>query len=217
MAQNLSSVEEESTFLVTYIDSEFAEEGERVIDECFWEEMEKADRVEIFVAYCGYNSLGEINQFVKKGNIKNICLILGMYFFIGFGEAMYKLVMKIHTKWQRMGVGEIRLLDYFPNHGKLYCFYKNDHLFSAIIGSPNLSFLIPADKDIMPTQCEMAELIHKPSSLKLYRKRMEKLRSDRFSRNMTFLERYKNTISAKEIDNDGEVVTKNKITYTKNY
>ena len=210
-------MEEENTFLVTYIDSEFAEEGERVIDECFWEEMEKADRVEIFVAYCGCNSLEEIDQFVKKGSIKNICLILGMYFFIGLQEAMYQLVIKIHTQWQKMGIGEIRLLDYCLNHGKLYCFYKNDHLFSAIIGSPNLSFLIPADKKIKPRQCEMAELIHKPSSLKLYRKRMEKLRSDRFSRNMTFLERYKNVVTTEKTNKKGEIIEQTKITYTKNY
>ncbi|AFN65074.1 hypothetical protein WEN_01385 [Mycoplasma wenyonii str. Massachusetts] len=61
---------EENTFLVTYIDSEFAEEGERAIDECFREEMAKIDRVEMFVAYCGYNSLQEIDRLVKKGNIK---------------------------------------------------------------------------------------------------------------------------------------------------
>lgn len=210
-------VVENNTFLVTYISDEFSEKGERTINECFREEMAKADRVEISVAYCGYNSLKEIDRLVEEGKIKYICLILGMYFFIGLWEKLYRWVIEIHEKWQKAGVGEIRLIDYFPSHGKLYCFYKNDHLFSAIIGSPNLSFLIPADKDIMPRQCEMAELIHKPSSLKLYRKRMEKLRSDRFSRNMTFLERYKNTISAKEIDKDGEVVTKNKITYTKNY
>ncbi|WP_083838605.1 restriction endonuclease PLD domain-containing protein [Mycoplasma wenyonii] len=210
-------VVENNTFLVTYIDSEFAEEGERTIDECFREEIEKADRVKMSVAYFGRDSLQEIERLVKEGKIKYICLILGMYFFIGLQESMYNMVIKMHMQWQEKGVGEIRLLDYYPNHGKLYCFYKNGHIFSAIIGSPNLSFLIPMDKKIKPRQYEMAELIHKPSSLRRYRKRMEKLRSDRFSKNMTFLEQYKSVVTSEKINAKGKIKQKTKITYTKNY
>ncbi|WP_083838591.1 restriction endonuclease PLD domain-containing protein [Mycoplasma wenyonii] len=208
---------EDNTFLVTYISPLFSEKGERTINECFRKEMAKADGVEISVAYCGYNSLKEMDRLVKKGNIKYICLILGMYYFIGLQDTFYKLVMQIHTKWQKKGVGEIRLVDFFKHHDKIYCFYKDGKISSTIIGSPNLSFLIKNNKNRKPRQHELGELIDKPSSLKRHKEYMEKLKSDRFSKNMTFLERYKNVVVKEEVDEKNEIVKKTKITYTKNY
>ncbi|PYC99561.1 hypothetical protein B4U78_016210 [Microbacterium esteraromaticum] len=38
-------------------------------------------------------------------------------------------------------MGEIRVINSFRYHGKLYCFLKNHEVYSTIIGSPNLSFL----------------------------------------------------------------------------
>ncbi|WP_083838601.1 restriction endonuclease PLD domain-containing protein [Mycoplasma wenyonii] len=205
---------EDNTFLVTYSSSEFSEEGERTINECFREEIAKADKVEISVAYCGYNSLKEIDRLVEKGNIKYICVILGMHWFIGLWEDLYLLAIEINEKWRSKGMGEIRLVDYFPHHDKLYCFYKNDHLFSAIIGSPNLSFLITQERKTS-RQYELGELIHKPSSLRRYRRHIAKLKSNNFSKNIVDLEQYKSVVVEEELNRWGKIIQKTKITYTK--
>ncbi|WP_274506158.1 restriction endonuclease PLD domain-containing protein [Mycoplasma wenyonii] len=143
--------------------------------------------------------------------------MLGMYYFIGLQATFYKLVMQIHTKWQKKRVGEIRLVDFFKYHDKLYCFYKDGGIFATIIGSPNLSFLTKNNKKQKPRQHESGELINKPSSLKRHQRHVEKLRSDRFSKNMTFLEGYKNVVVIEEVDKEKRIVKKTKITYTKNY
>ncbi|WP_052304248.1 restriction endonuclease PLD domain-containing protein [Mycoplasma wenyonii] len=195
-------------FLVTDISPLFSEEGEKAINECFREEMAKADRVEISVAFCAGDSLQEVDDSVKKEKIQNICLILGMYYFIGLNPKLHTVVVKMNDEWKKKGIGEKRLVNYFPHHGKLYCFYKNDRLFSAIIGSPNLSFLKK------PRQYEIAQLVHEHSWLMNYQKHIKKLKSYRFSKNVADLEQYK-SIDTKEIIVNGKAKEITKITYTK--
>ncbi len=64
-----------------------------------------------------------------------------MYFIEGMPEASYHLALEINKQWNKLGIGEIRLVCPFKYHGKLYCFGKNDRPISAIIGSANLGVL----------------------------------------------------------------------------
>ncbi|PYC99536.1 hypothetical protein B4U78_016440, partial [Microbacterium esteraromaticum] len=47
----------------------------------------------------------------------------------------------------KSGIGEIRIIHSFRYHGKLYCFLKSNEVNSAMIGSPNLSFLASKEPD----------------------------------------------------------------------
>lgn len=116
-------------------------DGQKTILETFQEKFALSDRIEIAVGYASKASLLELNDLVKKYNIKNICLNIGMYFVEGMPEGMYNTAKKISATWKSEGIGEIRMVKTFKYHGKIYCFYKDGKVFSAIIGSANLGVI----------------------------------------------------------------------------
>ena len=64
-----------------------------------------------------------------------------MYYIEGMPEGSYHTALKLNKKWQDSGIGEVRVVRSFKYHGKVYCFYKDNVPFAAIIGSANLSVL----------------------------------------------------------------------------
>jgi hypothetical protein len=116
-------------------------EGQETIINCFNDQFANSDRVEIAVGYISRPALEELDLLVEKHNILNICLIIGMYFIEGMPEGSYNAALELNKKWVEAGIGEIRIVKAFKYHGKLYCFYKDGHPFSAIIGSANLGVI----------------------------------------------------------------------------
>ncbi len=116
-------------------------EGQKTITECFNEQIANADRVEIAVGYISRAALEELDQLVIKHQIFNICVTIGMYFIEGMPEGSYHAAIDINKKWKDAGIGEIKLVQAFKYHGKLYCFYKEGQPISAIIGSANLGVI----------------------------------------------------------------------------
>ena len=115
-------------------------EQQSIID-CVHEQFQKADQVEIAVGYISKASLIELNDMVKRYNIKKICLNIGMYFVEGMPESSYRVALDINYEWNQKGLGEIRLVKSFKYHGKVYCFYKDRSIFSSIVGSANLGVI----------------------------------------------------------------------------
>lgn len=114
------------------------DDEQTTIIDCFEEQMEIADRVEIAVGYTSNASISELEALVDKYLTKQICLTIGMYFIEGMPESAYHTALKLNQKWRDSGKGEIRVVKSFKYHGKLFCFYKNGKPVSAIIGSANL-------------------------------------------------------------------------------
>ena len=117
------------------------ENGQQSIIDCIHEQFEKADQVELAVGYISKASLIELNDMVERYSIQKICLNIGMYFIEGMPESSYRTALDINAEWNRKGIGEIRLVKSFKYHGKMYCFYKDGTIFSAIIGSANLGVI----------------------------------------------------------------------------
>src|SRR5574344_1714855 len=92
----------------------------------FNEQIQKADKVEIAVGYVSNASLLELDYLVNKHSIKNINLIIGMYFLEGMQEKTYHTALKINKKWQSSKIGEIRIVKAFKYHGKLFYFSNNN-------------------------------------------------------------------------------------------
>lgn len=116
-------------------------EEQTTITDCFIEHLTLSDRVEIAVGYISNAALIELDRLVEEHNIQNICLNIGMYFIEGMPESSYHTAIKLNQKWMNSGIGEIRMVKSFKYHGKLYCFYKDNAPFSAIIGSANLGVI----------------------------------------------------------------------------
>lgn len=114
---------------------------QQTILECFKEQLNEADHIEIAVGYVSRASLEELDELVSEYNINNVCLNIGMYYIEGMPEGSYHTAVKVNKKWTASGIGEIRMIRAFKYHGKIYCFYKNGEPFAAIIGSANLGVL----------------------------------------------------------------------------
>lgn len=114
---------------------------QQTILDCFNEQIAKADRVEIAVGYISRASLFELDKLIAVHNINKICLNIGMYYTEGMPKGLYSSAMHINKKWLASNTGEIRMVKSFKYHGKIYCFYKNNVPFAAIIGSANLGVI----------------------------------------------------------------------------
>ena len=116
-------------------------DNQETIADCIRNQIEKSDRIDIAVGYVSLASLEELDRLVCENKIMQIVLVIGMYYIEGMPEKMYHTAVKINKKWQKLGIGEIRIVRSLKYHGKVYCFYKNNVPFSAVTGSANLGVL----------------------------------------------------------------------------
>lgn len=117
------------------------EESQDTAADCIHDELSSSDAVEIAVGYVSKASLEELDRIVSGHNIRHILLVIGMYYFEGMPEAMYHAAVSLNQKWTDAGIGEIRITRAFKYHGKLYAFYKDQHVKSAVLGSANLGVI----------------------------------------------------------------------------
>ena len=119
------------------------ENGQETVADRFFEEARQADHIEIAAGYISKASLLELDALVESAGIKKIILVIGMYYYDGIAESTYRTALEINKKWMQSGVGEIRITHAFQYHGKIYAFYNNGDVISAIIGSANLGVIKP--------------------------------------------------------------------------
>lgn len=159
------------------------EDNKETVIDCFREQMEKADSVEIAVGYTSNSSLSELAGLVEACGIKKICLTIGMYFTEGMPERAYHTAVKIDHKWREAGIGEIRIVKAFKYHGKLFCFYKDGEPVSAIIGSANLGAIkLEATNR---RQYEMSAITTEKSEIEDIHKHIEQLNMPNISENIS--------------------------------
>lgn len=117
------------------------QDKQETIDNSIRKQIEKSDKVDIAVGYVSLASLEELDKIICESSVKQITLVIGMYYIEGMPEKIYYTALKINKKWNDMGIGEVRIVRPLKYHGKVYCFYKDGKPFSAVIGSANLSVL----------------------------------------------------------------------------
>ncbi len=118
-----------------------AEPGSYCLSEYVNEKLAESDTLYCAVGYASKKALIEIEQLVKKYNLKNVVIVMGMYCIEGFPEGIYNTAIKIQQTWQEDGIGDIRATKSMKYHGKVYGFYKAGIMKSAVIGSHNLGAL----------------------------------------------------------------------------
>lgn len=158
------------------------DEGQDTIIDTINEQITLCDRIDIAVGYVSRASLDELEHLVEQNNIKNICLIIGMYFVEGMPEGSYHTALKLNKKWQESGVGEIRIVKAFKYHGKLYAFYKDNLPFSAILGSANLGVIKPEANN--RRQYELSSITTDKSELSELTQFIDKLKAPNISNNI---------------------------------
>ena len=157
-------------------------DDQQSIRDCFKEQAEKSDQIEIAVGYISRASLIELDTIISEYGIRHICLNIGMYYIEGMPESSYHTALELNAKWKECGIGEIRLVRAFKYHGKTYCFYKNGVVISAIIGSPNLGILKPEASN--RRQFEVAAITEVPDECIAVADLIDRLKSDVCSANI---------------------------------
>ena len=114
------------------------EDNQETFTERFVVEASSSDSIEIATGYVSKAALRELEHIVDQCNIRHVVLTIGMYFIEGMPEGIYHTAIALNHKWVEAGIGEIRIVRSFKYHGKLYAFYEDDQVKSAIIGSANL-------------------------------------------------------------------------------
>lgn len=117
------------------------ENGQETVSDRFFDEARSSDRIEIATGYISKASLLELDALVESAKTKRVILIIGMYYHDGIAENTYRTALEINKKWMQSGIGEIRMTHAFQYHGKIYAFYSNGNVRSAIIGSANLGVI----------------------------------------------------------------------------
>lgn len=158
------------------------DEGQNTIIDTIKEQITLSDRIDIAVGYVSRASLNELEHLVEQNNIKNICLIIGMYFVEGMPEGSYHTALKLNKKWQESGIGEIRIVKAFKYHGKLYDFYKDNLPFSAILGSANLGVIKPEANN--RRQYELSSITTDKNELSELTQFIDKLKAPNISNNI---------------------------------
>lgn len=158
------------------------EEGQQTIIDCFHEQAQKSDSIEIAVGYISKAALDEIEAIVEQYGISHVTITIGMYFIEGMPENSFHTAKKLNKKWQESGIGEIRLVRAFKYHGKLYCFSKDGTVISAIIGSANMGVIKPDAAN--RRQYEIASLVEDPSDCAEFASFIDKLKTPRCSANI---------------------------------
>lgn len=158
------------------------DEGQNTIIDTIKNQIALSEKIDIAVGYVSRASLDELEHLAEQNNIKNICLIIGMYFVEGMPEGSYHTALKLNKKWQESGVGEIRIVKAFKYHGKLYAFYKDNLPFSAILGSANLGVIKPEANN--RRQYELSSITTDKSELSELTQFIDKLKAPNISNNI---------------------------------
>lgn len=160
--------------------------GMQTIRDCLKQEILNAERIEIAVGYVSRLSLLELNDLIHSrcSSIgRNVCLNIGMYYTDGIPESSYYVAKLLNTQWKQEGIGEIRIVNAFKFHGKLYCFYQNEKPISSIIGSANLGVLkLEANNR---RQYEVSAITKDPVECKEIAQLIERLKDGRCSVNIS--------------------------------
>ena len=142
-------------------------------------EASSASRIDIAVGYVSVDGLDKLDSLVSRENIKQICLVVGMYLESGIPESIYNRVRLLHKngKIQEKVKSALNNMSY---HGKVYLFWQpnqqgNDELKSAVLGSANLSVLAPLGS--VARQYELATTITNSNQLHELSTHIEELKT----------------------------------------
>lgn len=143
--------------------------------EMFYSLLHEATRMDIAVGYITADSLAELKQtIVYNANIKTLNLIIGMHRWDKFTKLEYNAASGLNDYLRTEQRGEVRLVQPFRFHGKLYSYSNDSGAFAGIIGSNNLSSIV----DSRTRTYEASALLREPDYAVQMREFIERLSAD---------------------------------------
>ena len=109
----------------------------------------RCSEMDIAVGYVTADSLVGLQKLIELNeNLQKLTLIIGMHYWERFTKPEYYAAVALHNFLKNNGIGEVRLVNTFRYHGKLYSYSDSEGPLAGIIGSNNLSSIIKGGQRI---------------------------------------------------------------------
>lgn len=110
----------------------------------FAEQLSTSSHVDIAVGYISEKSFVYLANYIsKKKGLLSCNLLIGMHYFDKFTYSQFAIATETEKFLRENDLGSVKLCTSFPFHGKLYSFSDKSGVTSSIIGSSNLSNILP--------------------------------------------------------------------------
>lgn len=109
-----------------------------------WEKnFKEADSVQIAVGYASNDSLLYLKKLIELNQPKAVSVCLGMAYFDGLSRSQFQAMELFSEFVESNSIGFVRFVRSFPFHGKVFLFENENKVRSSLIGSSNLSNIVP--------------------------------------------------------------------------
>jgi hypothetical protein len=109
-----------------------------------WQELfAESDEINIAVGYASNDSLLYLRRLVELNTPRSLNVCLGMARFEGLAQSQYSAATGLHRYLKEQGSGQVLVCNDFKFHGKVQTFVKERKLIAGLLGSSNLSNIVP--------------------------------------------------------------------------
>ena len=115
----------------------------KTFSETFYSIIPMASELDIAVGYVSSDSLIELQKILELNrNLRKLNLVIGMHYFDKFTRVQYDAALRLNDYLTANRMGDVKLVNAFRYHGKLYSYCNSHGPFAGIIGSNNLGSII---------------------------------------------------------------------------
>lgn len=109
-----------------------------------WEELfQSAESVRIGIGYASNDSILYLKKLIELNQPKNLELCLGMAYFDGLSKSQFEATNEINQFLTAKEIGKVNIARAFPFHGKIQYFQSTAVKDTFLLGSSNLSNIVP--------------------------------------------------------------------------
>ncbi len=162
-----------------------------------WEELfQGADLVRIGIGYASNDSLLYLKKLIELNQPKNLEICLGMAYFEGLSKSQFEATSELSNFLTEQAIGKVNIARTFPFHGKIQYFKSKKLSDIFLLGSSNLSNIVPikgVTRRNYEVDLEVSDLISC--------QKITQLLDGLFSKSSSSFESVSNSIQVKENEN----------------
>lgn len=114
-----------------------------MFNDTFGDLLSKSTSLDIAVGYISEAALDYLSGQIQNRGAPNCNLIIGMHYFEHFTYSQFAAAKEMEGFLRANQLGTVKLVTSFPFHGKLYSFELEDGSSKTIVGSSNLTNIVP--------------------------------------------------------------------------
>ena len=123
------------------------------------------NRIQIAVGYASNDSLLYLRKLIELNSPKEVNICLGMAKFEGLFSSQVSAAKELSNYLSSNNIGEVYLSQQFPFHGKIQTFASGTRLTAGVVGSSNLSNIVPTS-GVTRSYYEFDVLVDEPARLR---------------------------------------------------